>query len=99
MGCSNANWGGSTEGGHSYVHVHAAREENLAGRVKKQDALDQIQRVDNQQVILAVAASYYQPVERRKEALCDIPLEAFLQLEKLAEGGVASQVVESLPRR
>jgi hypothetical protein len=64
--------------------------------VQKEHALDQVQRVDDEQVVLAVAAAHDQPVEGREQALGNVPLEALLQLEELAEGRVARKVGEHL---
>lgn len=83
----------------THIHVHAAREEGLARRVEQQHALDQVEGVDDQEVVLAVAAAHDQPVERGEQALRNVPLEALLQLEELAEGRVARQVGQHLARR
>lgn len=84
--------------GETHVHVHAPGKEDLAGRVEQEDALDEVERVDDEQVVLAVAAADDQEVERREQALGNVPLEALLQLEKLAEGRVAREVGEHLAR-
>jgi hypothetical protein len=81
-----------------YVHVHAARKEDLAGWVEQEDALNEIEGVHDEQVVLAVAAPDDQEVERREEPLGNVPLEALLQLEELAEGRIAREVGEHLAR-
>lgn len=93
LGCGKAKRGKRRK---AYVHVRLAREEGLARRVQQQDALDQVQRAQDQQVVLAVAALGDEAVERREQPLRDVPLEALLQLEELAEGRVAREVRERL---
>lgn len=60
--------------------------------MQKQHALDQVERVDDEQIVLAVAAAHDQPVESREQALRNVPLEALLQLEEFSEGRVAREV-------
>lgn len=56
----------------------------------------QVQGAQYQQVVLAVAALCDEAVERREQAVRDVPLEAFLQFEELAEGRVVGEVGEGL---
>jgi len=56
--------------------------------VEKKYPLDQVERIQDQQVVLAIASTSDQAIEGRQQALGDIPLEALLQLEELAEGRV-----------
>ena len=62
--------------------------------MQKQDSLDQVEGVDDQGIVVPFAASDHQPVEGREEALGDVPLEPFLELEELAEGRVRREVGE-----
>lgn len=64
--------------------------------MQQQHALDQVEGAEDQQVVLAVAALGDEAVERGQQALRDVPLESFLQLEELAEGGVAGELGEGL---
>jgi len=92
-------WGfGRVGGGVTYVHVHAPRKENLARRVQEENALDQVEGVDDEEVVLAVAAAGDEPVERGEQAVRDVPLEAFLEFEELAEGGIGAEVGEAFAR-
>lgn len=75
-------------GGGTHIHVDFSREERLARWVEKKYPLDQVERIQDQQVVLAIAATSDQAIEGRQQALGDIPLEALLQLEELAEGRV-----------
>jgi hypothetical protein len=64
--------------------------------VQEQHALYQVQGAEDQEVVLAVAALCDEAVESREQALRDVPLEALLQLEELAEGRVVGEVGEGL---
>jgi hypothetical protein len=66
--------------------------------VEEEHALDQVEGVDDEEVVLAVAAADDEPVEGGEQALGDVPLEAFLQFEELAEGRVAREVGEDFAR-
>lgn len=92
-GLGKGEWGGGT-----YIHVHAPGEQDLARRVQQQNPLDQVERVDDEEVVLAVAAAGDEPVERGQQAVRDVPLEAFLEFEELAEGRVGAEVGEALSR-
>lgn len=83
----------------TYVHIHLAREQRLARRVQKHDALDQIQRAHDQHVVLPIATLGQQSVERVDQAQGHVPLEALLQLEEFAKGGVVGEFLEALGRR
>ena len=60
--------------------------------MKKENTLDQVQSIEDEQVILPLAASGHQKVEGCKQPLSDVPFEPFLQLEELAKGWIASEV-------
>lgn len=78
------------------THVHAllAREQQPAGRVQQQGALQRVEGAQHQEVHAAVVALGQQAVQGLDQARGDVPLEPVLQLEELAEGGVAAQVGE-----
>ena len=84
---------------YTYVHMHTPRKKRLARWVQQQHTLQQVKRVDDQQVILAVAAAHDQPVEGSQQTLRNVPLKPFLQLEELAESRVGRQVREHLTSR
>jgi hypothetical protein len=93
--------GGRRGGGRkeTYVHVHAAREENLAGWVEEEDALNKVERIDDEEIVLPIAAASNEPVESGEQTLRDVPLEALLELEKFSEGRITAKVGESFARR
>ena len=78
------------------IHVHLPGEQRLARRVEEQSPLDQVQRAQDQQVVLSVAAPSHQSIERVDEPQVDVPLEALLQLEELVEGRVVREFGERL---
>ena len=80
----------------TYIHVLLSCKEHLAGRVQQQHALGQVQRAEDQQVVLAVAAARQQPVERVEQPLRNVPLKALLQLEELEERRVVVELFKRL---
>lgn len=82
----------------SYIHILLALKEALAGRVQQHRALQEIERAEDQQVVLAVAALGHEAVQRANEAQADVPLKALLQLEELAKGRVVGELAEILAR-
>ena len=67
--------------------------------MEEECALDEVQRIDDEEIVLAIAAANDQPVEGCEQALRNVPFEALLQFEELAEGRVAREVGEHLARR
>lgn len=80
----------------TYVHVLFASEQCLARRVKQQNALNQIQRTQDQKVVLSITATRQQTIQGLDQPRRDIPLEALLQLEELAKSRVVGQLREVL---
>ncbi|ROW13368.1 hypothetical protein VPNG_05448 [Cytospora leucostoma] len=74
--------------------LQEVEEELPARRVQEQHALQAVQRAQHEGVHAPVVALGQQPVERLDQPRGDVPLEAVLQLEELAEGGVVGQVGE-----
>lgn len=83
----------------TYVHILLAREDGLAGRVQQHQALHQVQRAEDQQIVRSVAALGKEPVEGADEPRSHVPLESLLQLEELAERRIPGQVRQVLFRR
>jgi hypothetical protein len=79
--------------------VYAPRKEGFARWVEEECALDEVQRIDDEEVVLAVAAADDQPVEGCEQALRNVPFEALLEFEEFAEGRVAREIGEHLARR
>lgn len=72
----------------TYVHVLFASEQRLARRVKQQNTLNQVQRAQDQKIILSITTTRQQAIESLDQPRRDIPLEALLQLEELAKSRV-----------
>lgn len=83
----------------TYVHIHLAREQRLAGRMKEHDSLDQLQCAHNQQVVGPIRTPGEQAVQRLDQAQRHVPLEPLLQLEELAECRVIGDLLERLGGR
>lgn len=56
------------------------------------DALDEVQRTENQQVILAIASLCHEPIQRANQTHGNVPLESLLQLEKLSKSRVLGEL-------
>tara|TARA_R110002060_G_scaffold65761_1_gene74762 strand:- start:1216 stop:1443 length:228 start_codon:yes stop_codon:yes gene_type:complete len=67
--------------------------------MQQQTALNQIQCLDNQQIILPIVRLSQQPVQAIDQAHRNIPLEPVLQLEEFPESWIVPQLVESFARR
>lgn len=64
--------------------------------MQKHNSLYQIQRAQNQEIVLSVVAFGDQPVEGVDQAQYDIPLESLLKFEELPKRRVAGQLAETL---
>lgn len=80
------------------IHILLTRKKSLARGVQQHDALDEIQRAEDEQVVLAVAALGHESIQRAGQAHGDVPLEALLQLEELPKGRVLGELGEILAR-
>ena len=65
----------------------------------QQHPLQQIQRRHEQEVILPVAPLSQKPLQTRDQPDRDVPLEALLQLEEFAKGGVVFELGKLFRRR
>lgn len=84
--------------GRPYIHVLLALKKALAGRMQQHRALQEIERAEDEQIVLAVAALGHEAVQGANQAQADVPLEALLQLEELAKRRVLGQLAEVFAR-
>lgn len=83
----------------SYIHVLLPGKERLARRVQQQDALDQVQRAQDQQVVLPLAPLGHEAIQGPDEPHGRVPFETLLQLEELAKREVVGELGEAFSRR
>ena len=81
------------------IHINLPREQTPTRGVQQQNALNQIQRLYNQQIILPIIHLPQQPIQAIDQPKRNIPLKALLQLEELLERRVVGQFLERFPRR
>lgn len=81
----------------TYIHIKLPREQRPGRRMQKHYALDQVQCLDDQQVILLIMALAQQSIQAIGQAHRNIPLEPILQLEELSECRIIDQFPQGLP--
>lgn len=64
--------------------------------MQQESSLDEIEGIEDQEIILAVAALSHETVESANQAHGNVPLEPLLQLEELLESGILGQLGEVL---
>lgn len=80
----------------TYVHILLPGEERLARGMQQESSLDEIKGIEDQEIILSVAALSHETVKSTDQAHGNIPLESLLQLEEFLESGILGQLGEVL---
>lgn len=68
-------------------------------RMQQKRPLNQIQRLNNQNIILSIIALPQQPIQTIDQATRHIPLKAILQLKELPERQITAQFRQRLEGR
>lgn len=64
--------------------------------MQQESSLDEIKGIEDQKIILSVAALSHETVKSADQAHGNIPLESLLQLEEFLESGILGQLGEVL---
>lgn len=83
----------------AYIHILFPLKETLAGWVKQQGTLYQIQCAEDDEVVLPITALCHETIERANQTQTNVPLKALLQLKELPKGRVLRKTAEVLARR